>query len=122
MIWGTYDNPSGPWQGFYKAQAYLGLRFIIKGKEHYGWAGVYINAYNYPTTIVATLEGFAYETIPHKPIAAGKTHGSDGAEAVSERPADSTTSRTTAPEPATLGALALGSPGLSIWRREESCA
>jgi hypothetical protein len=65
--------------------------------------------------INATLTGYAYETIPNKPIIAGKTEG----------PYDGTAEAPNAsvPEPssehAMLGMLALGEPGLSIWRREE---
>jgi hypothetical protein len=46
---------------------------------------------------------------------AGATKGPDEAE-----PTASLKTRT--PEPATLGVLALGAPGLSIWKREESVA
>jgi hypothetical protein len=58
-------------------QAYLGLKFTIKGQVHYGWARLgYISA-NHPAK--AKLTGYAYETIPNKPIVAGKTHGRDEA-------------------------------------------
>jgi hypothetical protein len=90
---------------------YLGLRFKINGKTHYGWARL-------TTTTCAfsgTLTGYAYETIPNKPIVTGKTKGPDE---IIEGP-DATL---TAPTPQTpgLGLLAMGSPGLSIWRRKES--
>ena len=61
----------------------------------------------------AILTGYAYETIPGRAIIAGKTKGRDDAE-----PTASLNKRI--PEPATLGALALGAPGLAIWRREEA--
>jgi hypothetical protein len=64
----------------------------------------------------ATLTGYAYETIPNRAIIAGKTKGPDDA-SVEE---SNTASTVPAPEPSTLGVLSLGSPGLSIWRREES--
>jgi hypothetical protein len=66
--------------------------------------------------IKATLTGYAYETVPNKPITAGKTKGLD--EASIEEPNAALTMST--PEPATLARLAMGAPGLSIWRREES--
>jgi hypothetical protein len=50
---------------------YLGLRFAIKGKVHYGWARVTVS--KFPFT--AVLTGYAYETIPNKPIIAGQTKG-----------------------------------------------
>jgi hypothetical protein len=61
--------------------------------------------------------GYAYETIPNKPIIAGATHGPD----YDAQPA-SESIETHTPAPATLGMLALGAPGLSIWRREEEVA
>ena len=54
---------------------YLGLKFIIKGKVHFGWARVTVktDANNF----TAILTGYAYETVPNKAIIAGKTHGPD---------------------------------------------
>jgi hypothetical protein len=55
---------------------YVGLKFSIHGKTHYGWAR--FNVLCSPKTgINATLTGYAYETIPNKPIIAGKTKGPD---------------------------------------------
>ena len=84
-----YRSILGKWKNV-KAR-YLGLRFQIKGKTHYGWARLnvwWVNG-NGPG-ITATLTGYAYETIPGKPIIAGQTKGSGTA------------------RPATLGELALG--------------
>jgi len=67
---------------------YVGLQFAIKGKLHYGWARVSVSAFRF----TATLTGYAYETIPNKPIITGKTKGPD----------------VVTVEPATLGRLALG--------------
>ena len=88
---------------------YLGLKFVIKGQIHYGWARLHVHWH--PPQISATLTGYAYEAIPNKAIIAGATKGPDDAE-----PAASLNPPT--PVPATLGALAMGAPGLSIWRRE----
>jgi hypothetical protein len=55
--------------------AYLGLKFVIKRKYHFGWARVTVTrsrAFYY-----ATLTGYAYETIPGKSIKAGQTKGPD---------------------------------------------
>jgi len=57
--------------------AYLGLRFKIQGKTHYGWARLTITSYAGGSSIGAKILGYAYETIPNKPIIAGKTHGPD---------------------------------------------
>ena len=58
---------------------YLGLKFVIHGKVHYGWARVSVTLghrrqYEDAT---GTVTGYAYETIPNKPIVAGKTNGAD---------------------------------------------
>jgi hypothetical protein len=61
----------------------------------------------------AVLLGYAYETIAGKAIIAGATSGPDDAEL--------TASFTMPiPEPATLGALAMGATGLSICGGKES--
>jgi hypothetical protein len=86
--------------------AYLGLKFVINGQTHYGWAHVSKVQHNQ-----ATLTGYAYETVPNTPIATGKTSGPVGAD-LSMEPLSSG-------HPATLGLLAQGSRGLAVWRREE---
>jgi hypothetical protein len=105
----------GPWVGATGAgvkHRYLGLRFGINGKIHFGWARLDV-IISRPATIQATLTGYAYETIPGKAIIAGATKGPDDPEPTASLNAP-------ASEPATLGMLALGAPGLSIWRRRES--
>jgi hypothetical protein len=66
----TSNGPSsgGPWKNV--KGRYLGLKFVIKGKVHYGWA-----RFNVTITdqVNATLTGYAYETAPDKPIVTGKT-------------------------------------------------
>ena len=84
----------------------MGARFTIKGKQHFGWIRLSVSE----APFVAHLTGYAYETVPGKPIIAGKTKGFD---VVSAIPTSSDQ------QPATLGVLALGASGLSIWRRKE---
>jgi hypothetical protein len=63
--------------GWYAASnKYLGLKFYIKGKPHYGWARLSVHVH-IDHSISAKLTGYAYETIPNKPIIAGKTKGPD---------------------------------------------
>ena len=81
---------------------YLGLQFQIKEKTHYGWARVTVNPSH--GRRFATLTGYAYETIPGKPIIAGKTKGADVATVLPS----SATHRTTKTKPLTLGELAVG--------------
>ena len=102
----------GPWMKGGKGvkNRYLGLKFKIKGHFHFGWARITVTTTSNDFT--ATLTGYAYETIPGKGIVAGAT----------TVPNDELTTsfNTHAPKRATLGMLALGAPGLSSWKREES--
>jgi hypothetical protein len=107
----TNSGVNGPWANV--QNRYLGLKFIsVKGQIHYGWARLNVSAK--VRNITATLTGYAYETIPNKPIIAGKTHDADDA----EQPVPASLTSPT-PKTATLGALAIGAPGLSIWRKKE---
>jgi hypothetical protein len=95
---------------------YLGVKFKIDGTNHYGWVRFTVKVLKQGLRIRAELTGYAYETDVDKPIVAGATSRADVEEVPEaivapdakfgeERPA--------------LGLLALGSPGLAIWRREE---
>jgi hypothetical protein len=83
---------------------YLGFRFSIKGKTHYGWARLNVE-YN-PKTIVlkALLTGYAYETVPNKPIITGKIKGPD----------------VVTVQPGSLGHLAAGASETPMWRAKET--
>jgi len=103
----------GPWAK--KANGYVGLKFNVNGKTHYGWARLTVV---HKLTVVVTLTGYAYETIPNTPIITGKTKGPEDLSSMEQpHPVAFPT-----PAAATLGALAMGAPGLSIWRREESAS
>jgi len=97
----AYVTGSESW-GYWRnvTNRYLGLEFKIQGKYHYGWARLSVEFID-PYTPEATLTGYAYETIPNKPIIAGKTHGED----------------VIALDSATLGHLARGAAGLAAWRK-----
>jgi hypothetical protein len=84
---------NGPWANGGKGvkNRYLGLKFLVKGEVHYGWARLNVSCHRQGPPIVGTLTGYAYETIPNKPIIAGQEHGKDEA---------------------TLGRLAQGAPGV----------
>lgn len=90
----------GPWS--HAHDEYLGLKFIIKGEVHFGWARLNVNC-NYPHPIQAILTGYAFETDANKPIVAGET---SGAEVSAGRGA--------------LGNLALGAAAMSNGRNEET--
>lgn len=103
----------GYWGGNLKDR-YLGVRFKTGGQYHYGWIRLTVttDVKQEKPTLTATITGYAYETVPNKPILAG-TAGTASAE-------------THAPEQsqnrdgASLGILALGSEGLPLWRRNEA--
>jgi hypothetical protein len=82
----------GPWanggQGL--KNGYVGVRFVIDGSLHYGWARVSMKVED--NKVMPVLTGYAYETTANKPIVAGKTNGQDVIRM----------------HPATLGGLALG--------------
>ena len=86
------SSVSGSWINV--KNRYLGVKFKIHGKMHYGWARLSVQI-KFPLAITATLTGYAYETIPNKPIIAGKTKGLD----------------VITMEPGSLGRLAQGSAG-----------
>lgn len=101
----------GPWKNKHR---YLGFKFKINSKVHYGWARLKetcVNGFN-----TALLQGYAYETVPNQGVKAG----------VKSVNSEETLNRTgeLAPTPAeiraqaTLGMLAKGSPVLEVWRRE----
>jgi hypothetical protein len=106
---GSRRGSFGPWVNV--TNRYLGLKFTIKSKTHYGWARLTVKTTYDHIAINATLTGYAYETIPNQAIIAGKTKGPD--EVVVEQ-ASPVPSAAPTPKLATLGLLAMGSPGLSI--------
>jgi hypothetical protein len=102
---------SGPFAN--ATNRFLGLKFLIKGQVHYGWARLTVTNFNHAGT--ATLTGYAYETVPNYPIRAGQRIGTA---TVIAPPALSAPAST----PLSLGLLALGGEGLCLWRREQATA
>jgi hypothetical protein len=96
---------------------YLGLEFFVKGKAHFGWARVDVS-FTARHSIDAVLTGYAYETIPGKSIVAGATKGPSEIHNSDEQPKPVAFPAPTH-KSAPLGLLAIGAPGLSVWRREE---
>jgi hypothetical protein len=103
----------GPWAN--ATNRYLGLKFVINGQIHYGWARLTVPDYIHGQQVVLT--GYAYETIPNKPIISGKTSGSLAAHA-----GGPTEVLPLSHLPASLCLLARGADGLAIWRRDEEAA
>jgi len=111
-------NTTGYWANV--TNRYLGLMFTLHGKVHYGWARLSVQASKRRFTLTATLTGFAYETIPGKPIVAGRTKGPDEIDDTTVAQPNPAALAAHTPTLATLGALTMGASGLSLWRREES--
>jgi len=96
----------GAWKNI--TSGYLGLKFFIHGKAHYGWARLNVTV---GVGIYALLTGYAYETVNNKAILAGKTKGNDSVAGLAASSSNSD------PEPATLGLLARGAAGLATSRK-----
>ncbi|HEV2424517.1 MAG TPA: hypothetical protein VGZ29_06800 [Terriglobia bacterium] len=102
-------------------QRYLGFEFKLNGQVHYGWARLSVrNGGGF--TIIAVLNGYAYNTAAGQPIFAGQTSADPatqpGPEALVNRAAPQLVAEE-ALRPGSLGLLALGSLGLPYWRRED---
>lgn len=101
---GTTFHTSGTWRTV--EFAYVGLKFLINGQVHYGWARVKfpsVGNITYPS-----IYGYAYESTPNKGIVAGRTSETDDS--------------ATALAPASLGMLASGASRVSSWRGQNSAA
>jgi hypothetical protein len=87
---------------------YVGFKFSESGETHYGWLRLRLANLNgefYPSLL---LSEFGYESTPNTAITAGNCAASA-----------STVVPTPKPQAvASLGLLALGHPGLPIWRRQ----
>jgi hypothetical protein len=74
---GSFYQSGTDSQWLYTKSRYLGLKFLVEGQVHYGWARLDVSRKPWTGGIQATLTGYAYETIPNKSIIAGKTKGPD---------------------------------------------
>jgi hypothetical protein len=90
---------SGAWYG--AKDRFLGFSFVIAGQTHFGWARLTFRNIGCYRCILGVID-YAYETVPGKPIIAGDKGPATEASVLSP----------------TLGALALGAPGLLLWRSE----
>ncbi len=104
--YGSYSWSNGPWIN--TTNRYLGLKFMIDGQPHYGWARLSVTNHN--SKIV--LSGYAYETEANKALRAGQTSepaaGANNTSAMLDE---------FVPQGPSLGMLARGANALDIWRR-----
>lgn len=101
---------SGPFANV--TNRFLGVKFLIDGQVHYGWARLTVTNFNHAGTV--TISGYAYETLPNHPIRAGQRTETAATAAIP--PLLSAPAST----PLSLGLLACGAEGLSLWRREQN--
>ncbi len=97
---------SGPWADSGKTvnAHYVGVKIVVNGETHYGWARFNVRIFRQPESkIYALLTGYAYETVPNKPILAGQSKTPD----------------VIAPAPVSLGHLAAGASAIPAWRPEK---
>ena len=92
---------TGPWYGV--REHYLGLAVEVNGEVHYGWARMSFNNWNC-FGCIGRIQGYVYETIPNKPIRAGDEGNAEEASIA----------------PGSLGMLALGAPGLTLWKQAKN--
>lgn len=107
QVAGDYTNQFSahcPWLN--KLGGFVGLKFVVNGETHYGWARISLAGGTF-------VRGYAYETIPNQPILTGATSSSNKDAAISDPPV------LPAPQPASLGLLTQGIAGLPVWRRRE---
>jgi hypothetical protein len=81
---------------------FLGARFLFKGETHYSWI-----QFRSVGCLSAELGGWAYETVPNRPIRAGDRGQEDSATLCLA-------------EPTSLELLAVGSVAMTDWRRRRA--
>jgi hypothetical protein len=108
FVVGDYTSPGTahcPWQR--NKGGFLALKFVVSGQTYYGWAQISLTGAN------PVITGYAYENVAGDSILSGEKHGSVETSDASQTPFPA------APQPASLGLLAKGAPGLDAWRRPE---
>jgi hypothetical protein len=103
----TFSSSNGLW--LHAKNRYLGVKFSINGETHYGWAR--LNA----TAGFATLTGYAYETVPDKPIPAGVFETAPPESGVNS---GEDARKKLNSVPASLGVLARGAEGMAKARTQ----
>jgi hypothetical protein len=115
LIEGTNSSQGGYYSRGYwggnPTNKYLGVRFQLKGQTHYGWIRltVTVDTKSKKPSLEATITGYAYESVANKPIKAGAA-----AMATVDARVSDVTNRPS------LGMLAAGAEGMTLWRREGS--
>lgn len=116
---------TGQWSGNPKNR-YLGVQLSVNGQTHYGWIRLTVTTgplQNSGVPMSAKITGYAYETVPNKPIKAG-TAATEGAAETSGKPIAEVQSPASVhnqnQDGPSLGMLAAGADGMPLWRRGET--
>jgi hypothetical protein len=106
MAWFAPYSSGGQW--LHVKNRYLGLKFLIHGQVHYGWARLTnVGLWSF------TVTGYAYETTPNKSLRAGQTSETAAVEAD-----DAASLAMPTVQGPSLGMLARGAEAMEVWRRE----
>ncbi len=81
---------TAPWANV--MNRYLGFKFMISGEVHFGWARLSVVCPKDHIEVLGLLTGYAYETVPNRPVLTGREKGQEDSEI----------------EPGSLGDLARG--------------
>jgi len=95
---------------------YLGLRFVIGGEVHYGWARMNVAAAD--KGMYAAVSEYAYETEPNKSIVTGQTGGAEKNR--HQRRGGSGSPKSASSPLKSLGSLAAGASGASAGQKPDS--
>jgi hypothetical protein len=96
------DSSGGPFKDV--TNKYLGVKFKVNGKFHFGWIRVSITTH--PDSVSGTITGYAFNSIANEPIFAGQL-----------RPAGSEGAVTENVPAGTLGMLAAGAEAIPYWKK-----
>jgi len=103
-------NHEGPWGGNHPNR-FVGVRFLIRGKTHYGWIRLTVTT-SETAPMSEEITEYGYETIANKSCAAGLP-------GTSAATSDRLNTEQTGKNSASLGMLALGADALPLWRRDD---
>ncbi len=112
-VMATSSYSAWAYGSWFKAEGYLGLRFTVHGQTHYGWARLKVLTKKGVGAVDVAVLGYAYETIPNKPIILTKEQGPCQRSPEDDKHANPASSGPA--EPASLGRLAQGASGFAAW-------
>jgi hypothetical protein len=97
---------------------FVGVKFLINGATHYGWVRMSVDTTADGCFLGVKVTAYAYETVPNKKITIGSS--TSAATETQTKEAGQSHNSADAFVPPSLGMLALGADGRSLWRRKQS--